>query len=126
MTSAAALAPVRATVELDGRDLRVAGGLMLAAAFALPFLPEDAGLPCPLRSITGIPCPLCGMTTSVVAATHLRLDEAVAANPAGIAVTAAAVAVLACRPRRLRIPALLVYLALLATWIFELHRFSLL
>ena len=124
MTAAGVLAPMSRTAELDGRDLRVAGGLMLGAAFVLPFLPEGTGLPCPLRSLTGIPCPLCGMTTSVAATTHLRLDEAVAANPAGIAVVAAAVAVLAFRPGRLRIPALLVYPVLLAMWVFELHRFG--
>lgn len=124
MSRAAVVTPVRSTLELDAGDLRLAGGLMLAAAVALPFLPDGAGIPCPLRSLTGVPCPLCGMTTSVVATVHLDLGEAFAANPAGIAVTAAAVALLAFRRRRLRIPALLVYPVLIATWIFELHRFG--
>ena len=121
-----ALAPVFATVEVDPRDLRVAGGLMLGAAVLLPLLPEGAGLPCPLRALTGVPCPLCGMTTSVVATVHLRIDEAFAANPAGVVAVAVAIALLARRPERLRIRAPLVYVTLVAMWVFELDRFSLL
>ena len=118
--------PVVATIEVDARDLRVAGAVMLGAGALLPLLPDGVGIPCPLRTLTGIPCPLCGMTTSVVATVHLRLDEALAANPAGVAAVAVAVAVIVLRPERLRISALLVLVALVAMWIFELHRFSLL
>jgi hypothetical protein len=117
--------PVVATIEVDARELRFAGAVMLGAGALLPLLPDGAGVPCPLRTLTGIPCPLCGMTTSVVATVHLRLDEALAANPAGVAAVAVAVALLALRPERLRIRAPLVLVALVAMWIFELHRFSL-
>jgi hypothetical protein len=120
------LAPVRATVDVDPRDLRLAGGLMLGAAALLPLLPEGAGIPCPLRTLTGVPCPLCGMTTSVVATVHLRFEDAFAANPAGIAAVAAAIALLALRPERLRIRAPLVCVALVAAWVFELNRFAVL
>ncbi len=123
---ARAVGPALATVDVDARDLRVAGAVMLGAGALLPLLPDGTGVPCPLRTLTGIPCPLCGMTTSVVATVHLRLDEALAANPAGVVAVVAAVALVAIRPKRLRIPALAVYLALPAMWVFELHRFSLL
>jgi hypothetical protein len=111
-------------VTLEASDLRAPAGVMIAAGALLPLLPAGTGVGCPLRALTGVPCPLCGMTTSVVAATHLRFEEALAANPAGIAVTAAAVAILAFRPRRLRIAPLVVYPVLLALWLFELHRFG--
>ena len=112
-------------LSLDGGDLRIAGGLMLAAGAILPILPHD-GVPCPLRTLTGIPCPLCGMTTSVEAAVRLELDDALAANPAGLGAVVVAIALLALRPKRVAVPAVLVPLALLAMWIFELHRFSIL
>ncbi len=122
--TAAALTPLRGSLEADGRDLRVAGGLMLCAGALLPFLPEGAGVPCILRAATGIPCPLCGMTTSVTETLRLDLADALAANPAGVAAVAAAVAVLALRPARVRLSAPFVYVTLVAMWLFELHRFG--
>ena len=116
---------VRTSSAVDLGELRIAGGVMLAAAAVLPLLPGDAGLPCPLRALTGIPCPLCGMTTSVTAATHLRLGEAVAANPAGLLAVAVAAALLVLRPRGvLTVPAWLVPTALVSMWVFQLVRFS--
>jgi Protein of unknown function (DUF2752) len=122
--SAATLASLRAPLEADGRDLRVAGGLMLGAGLLLPFLPEGAGIPCPLRAITGVPCPLCGMTTSVTETLRLDLADALAANPAGIAAVTAAALLLVVRPARVRVSAPLVYVTLVALWLFELHRFG--
>jgi hypothetical protein len=116
---------VRRVVTIDASDLRYAAVSLVAAGAALPLVPVHAPLGCPLRSTTGVPCPLCGMTTSVVATVHLRLDEALAANPAGVAAVAVALALLALRPERLRIRAPLVLVALVAMWVFELHRFSL-
>ena len=81
---------LRATVALDGRELWTAGAVALAAGAVLPLLPGEAGLPCPLRTVTGVPCPLCGMTTSVEAAVHLHPAEAFAANPGGLLLVAAA------------------------------------
>ncbi len=109
---------------LDPWDLRTAAAVILPAAFLLPVLPGHPGLACPLRTLTGIPCPLCGMTTSVEATVRLHLRDALAANPAGVVVALAAVALLAVRPRRLVLPSLTVPVALAATWLFELHRYG--
>lgn len=79
---------------------------MLAAAATLPLLPGHSGLPCPLRTLTGVPCPLCGMTTSVIAALHLHPADALAANPGGVGIVLAAIALLVVRPARLPLPAL--------------------
>lgn len=114
------------TVALDGRELWRAGAVALAAGAVLPVLPGDAGLPCLLRTLTGIPCPLCGMTTSVEATVHLHPAEALAANPAGLALVATAAALLVLRPTEIRIPALAAPVVLALLWLFELHRFSIL
>ena len=117
---------LRATVALDGRELWTAGAFALAAGAVLPLLPGDAGLPCPLRTVTGVPCPLCGMTTSVEAAVHLHPAEAFAANPGGLLLVAAALVLLVVRPARLRVPALAAPTVLALLWLFELERFSIL
>lgn len=117
-------AVLRVPLEADGRDLRLAGGLMLGAGLLLPFLPEGTGIPCPLRTVTGVPCPLCGMTTSVTETLRLDLADAIAANPAGVAAVAAAALVLVLRPTRVRVSAPIVYVTLVAMWLFELHRFG--
>ncbi len=97
---------------------------VLGAGCVLSLLPGDVGVPCPLRTVTGFPCPLCGLTTSVRATVGFRLDEAVAATPAGIVAVVAALAVLALRPARLRIPAAALYGTLAAMWAFQLVRLS--
>ncbi len=115
----------RSSPVVDLAELRLAGGAMLAAAAVLPLVPGDVGLPCPLRTLTGIPCPLCGMTTSVTAAAHLRLGEAVAANPAGLVAVAVAVALLLWRGRgRVALPSWLLPAALASMWAYQLVRFS--
>ncbi len=119
-------AQLAAPVTLDGVDVRLAGAALLAGGALLSVAPDGAGLPCPLRSLTGIPCPLCGMTTSVVSAIHLDFAGALAANPLGLAAVAAAIVLLVRKPRRLSIPARLPIVALAAAWVFELHRFALL
>lgn len=123
MTGALA-ASFRGPFEADGRDLRVAGGLMLCAGAVLPFLPEGTGVPCVLRAVTGVPCPFCGMTTSVTETLRLDLADALAANPGGVAAVAVAAAVLVLRPARVRLSAPFVYVTLVAMWLFELHRFG--
>ncbi len=110
-------------LELDPASLRVTASAMLAAGVALPLLPGEAGVPCPLRTLTGIPCPLCGMTTSVVATDHLDLADAIAANPGGVVVVVVALAMFV-RRRVVLIPAAAAYLALVALWVYELHRFA--
>ena len=99
---------------------------MLAAAATLPLLPGHAGLPCPMRTLTGVPCPLCGMTTSVEATVHGDFLAGLRANPAGPVLVLAALALLVRRPARpLRIPTAAVAGLVLGLWLFELHRFSL-
>jgi hypothetical protein len=109
---------------IDTSDARGAALAMLTAAAML--LPGHAGLPCPLRALTGVPCPLCGMTTSLDATVHGHLLEALRGNPAGPLAVLAALALLVRRPARvLRVPTIAVAGLLLGLWIFELHRFSL-
>jgi hypothetical protein len=110
-------------VVLELRDLRHAGGVMLAGAAILPRLTNHAGAPCPLRTLTGLPCPLCGMTTSVESTLRGQVAAARAANPACILAVVAAGVLLVLRRRLVRIPAALPILLILAMWIFELHRF---
>ena len=120
-------AALRARTTVDLHDLRVGGALMLAAGVALPLVPGPDGLPCPLRSVTGVPCPLCGMTTSVTAAIHLHLGDALAANPFGIVAVVVAVALLAFRrTRRATVPVWVMPAGLAVAWIWELVRFGVL
>jgi hypothetical protein len=113
-----------ASVTFDVTDSRGAAAVLLVAGSVLPFLPGHAGLPCPLRTMTGVPCPLCGMTTSVEATLHGHPGSALADNPAGPAVVLLAVALLIRRPRGLlHAPLGLVIVLLAAMWLFELHRF---
>lgn len=116
-------AGARSTVDLG--DLRIAGGLMLAAAALVPLMPGPDGLPCPLRSLTGIPCPLCGMTTSVTAAVHLDPLGALVANPAGIVAVVVAVGLLLSRRRRrVSVPVWALPVGLVLMWIWQLARFD--
>jgi hypothetical protein len=117
---------VRHVDVIDARDAVIASGVMLGAALVLPALPGEPGAPCPLRTLTGIPCPLCGMTTSVEATVHLNLADALAANPAGIVAVLAAIVLLLLRPPRIVLPRAAVIGTLVAMWVFELFRFSIL
>lgn len=117
---------LRGTLALDPRELRAGGLVMLGAAAVLGRVPGHQALGCPLRALTGIPCPLCGMTTSVEEAVRLHLGRALAANPAGVAAVACALALLVLRPPQARLPAAALPLALALMWLFELHRFSIL
>lgn len=99
---------------------------MLGAAAVLALVPGHAGLPCPLRRLTGVPCPICGMTTSVEATVHGHLVSALQANPAGPFAVLAAFVLLVHRPAHpLRLPTAALVMLLLGMWVFELHRFSL-
>jgi hypothetical protein len=112
------------TIALDPADLRYAAASVVAAGVALPLLPAHPPLACPLRTVTGVPCPLCGMTTSVGETLRLDLDAALAATPAGLAAVIVALIVLLTRPRALRVPVPLPYVALGGMWLYQLHRFS--
>ena len=116
----------RAIVDLT--DVRVAGGLMLAAAAVRVAVPGTPGLPCPLRTLTGIPCPLCGMTTSVTETVRFDLGDAVSASPAGPLLVVAVVAVLLLgrRFRAVAVPWSVVPALLAPMWLYQLHRFSIL
>jgi Protein of unknown function (DUF2752) len=113
-------------VELDVRELRLVGALLLTCAAARAAVDTNAGIPCLLRETTGIPCPLCGMTTSVTETVRLDLREAATASPGGVVLVALVLALLVRPPNRLRFPAALIYSALAALWLFQLQRFSLL
>jgi len=119
-----ALTWARRAVELDPTDLRTAAALMLAAGAALPHLPGEPGVPCPLRALTGIPCPLCGMTTSVEHVMRFDLVGALSANPGGILLVVLAIVLLVRRPTRLVLHHGLLSGVLVAMWLFELHRFD--
>lgn len=110
---------------IDLRDVRIAGGAMLAIATIAPLVTSHARIPCPLRAFTGVPCPLCGMTTSVTAAVHLEPAAAFAANPAGLVAVVVAI-VLLLRPRwtTAYLPGWAPAVALGAMWLFELRRFG--
>lgn len=97
---------------------------MLALAAILPVLPVHPGVLCPLRTLTGVPCPMCGMTTSVEATVHLRLGDALGANPAGLVAVVVAVVLLVRRPVTVAVWPPAVVIGLAAMWMFELHRFA--
>ncbi len=111
-------------IRLDGSDFRTVSALLLGGAAVRAALPGHPGLPCPLRALTGVPCPLCGMTTSVTETVELDLAGGVAANPGGVVLVALAIAILLGPARRVVVRSSLVYFALAATWLWELHRFS--
>ncbi len=111
--------------RLDLSDLRVAAGLMLGAGAVKAAFDLHAGLPCPLRAVTGIPCPLCGMTTSVTATMRADVVGAFAANPAGpLLVIAAALLFIIPRRRTLDVPRWSLPAALMLMWVWELARFN--
>jgi hypothetical protein len=115
----------RRSVTFDVTDVRGAAVAMLGAAALLPLLPGHAGLPCPLRTLTGVPCPLCGMTTSIEHVVHGHPLAALGANPVGPLAVLAAVLLLVRRPvRPFAVPLVAVVAVAAALWAFELHRFS--
>jgi hypothetical protein len=115
----------RHCVTFDVTDVRGAAAVLLGGAALLPLLPGHAGLPCPLRTLTGVPCPMCGMTTSVEAVAHAHPLSALGANPAGPLVVLAAIVLLVRPPARpLAVPLVAVLAVFAALWAFELHRFS--
>jgi hypothetical protein len=111
-------------VGIDLASLRLAGGAMLGAALLWPLKPDGVGnLTCAFHSLTGIPCPLCGMTRSVTATVHLRLHDALAANPAGILAVVVAIVLLVRPPRPLvSVPRWAVPVGLAALWSCQLLR----
>jgi Protein of unknown function (DUF2752) len=115
----------RRVVIFDVTDARGAAAAMLGGAALLPLLSGHAGLPCPLRTLTGVPCPICGMTTSVEAVVHAHPLAALAANPAGPVAVLVAILVLVRPPARpFAVPLAVLVAVLAALWAFELHRFS--
>ncbi len=62
--------------------------VVLVSGLAYAFLGVDflahtyLGLPCAFRTVTGTPCPGCGMTRAFLLLSQLRIDDALATNPA--------------------------------------------
>jgi len=80
----------------------VAGGCGALLAFAASLTPNPSGQgtheqlglpPCTMVMITGLPCPTCGMTTAFAYAARGRLAAAFQAQPAGLALALAVMAV---------------------------------
>lgn len=114
-------------MRLAARDVRMGGVLMLGVAAVWPLVASGplGSLTCPLLATTGVPCPLCGMTTSVVATTRLDFAGAVAANPFGPVAVAVVLWLLVDRSRRwLRAPSWVWATAAVASWLFQLTRFT--
>ena len=118
---------ITARHRIELRDLRVAGGIMLAAGLLRGVSHASVGLPCPLKAATGIPCPLCGMTTSVTAAVTGDVATAIEANPAGVvAVVVAVVLLVIPRFEAVDLPRWALPGGLVVTWVWELFRFNVL
>src|SRR5436305_9813874 len=115
--------------EAEGRavvttDVRTTGFALLAGGALVASSGAHSPLACPLRTLTGVPCPLCGMTTSVDATFHAHLGPALAANPAGVAAVASAVAVQFGRVPAFATRRVVLFPVLVGMWLFELHRFG--
>jgi len=122
-------APAVQTLGLSG---------LLAAGLVLAWTSLKVPLICPLRALTGVPCPLCGMTTGTAAFLRGDLSGSLAAAPLSLAVVPATVAGIAVatwnlikgsKPRwasmRLRRAGVIILgLALVFSWMFQLHRFD--
>jgi hypothetical protein len=109
-------------VDLGASRIPAAG--LLVGGLVLAHLPAGVGLPCPLRSLTGVPCPFCGTTTSIRALFNGHAGAALSAAPLGLVlVLVAALATLRLIPRAFALPRLAIAGALLAEWLFELHRY---
>ena len=111
-----------AVEQRPARDLRIAGGGLVAAAAVWPMLPLHPPLACPLRSLTGIPCPFCGMTRACVAAVHGHLGASLSFNPGGVLIVLLALTALL-RPQllvRARPPTWLVGVAFGVLWLWNI------
>jgi hypothetical protein len=105
--------------------LRIASTVFLALAARLSLRPPGEHVVCPLRLATGIPCPFCGTTTSVLATMRGQPGEALAANPFGLLLIAAAGFAALRPPRILRLPHPAVVTGTIAgLWLLELRRFG--
>jgi hypothetical protein len=122
--------------RLSAFGVAVAGA---AAVWPLFTATTSAGLPCPLRWVTGVPCPFCGLTTAAVDLVHGDPVASLGDNPVimGLAILTVAVAPLivlrtlgvvpppkpwSARTRR-RVE-LTMLAAVAVSWVFQLHRFG--
>jgi hypothetical protein len=114
-----------ATTAVELRPLRAAGLFLVPAAVALSVSPVNPLPPCPLRTLTGVPCPLCGSTRGVMAAVHGDIGNAIALNPASIALLAfAALAVVGWRLERVRVPVWGIVAVFAVLWSYQLFKYA--
>lgn len=124
---------------LGGRGLRGVAlrcGAVAAAALALAQVHEhdDPGVLCPLRRFTGIPCPFCGSTTMFMQAGAGHWGAAVTANPfmlvAALGLLLYPVVGADAPQKWVRLPRqaqwTLGAAAFCVSWLWQLHRYSLL
>jgi hypothetical protein len=118
-------APAAGRVEVDLRPLRFLGIVMFVGAFALPLLPLDGPVLCPLRRFTGVPCPFCGMTRGVVALAHGDLFSSLTFNPGAVVVVALVIAVLvAWRVQRVFLPTWTIFSFFVLLWAYQLFKYT--
>lgn len=90
------LTPARRLSAADTPLIVGAGGLIVACALS-PSSIGDGPVVCPFRTLTGLPCPGCGLTRSWVYLAHGWWGHALAANPFGIVLAVAVIALVCAR-----------------------------
>jgi len=117
----------------------VLGGV-LATGLALAYTSLRLPLICPLRTVTGIPCPFCGMTTGTVEVLRGNFGGAFAANPFSLGFLPALFLGVVYRVRRIfrdrphpqwspivrKTSIIVLFCALISSWVFQLFRFDVL
>lgn len=125
-----AIALPRRSFKVSGERLALVAVSSVAAAWIQQH--HNPGVLCPLRRLTGVPCPFCGSTTVFMEAGGGHWAQAVLANPFTVAaalvfLVAPAFAVDPVRMAQ-NLPPRARWIGggalLLASWLWQLHRFG--